>query len=88
QTPKLMRLSKVPVVKAKVGPQIMTFICDAAIFDQVPVKKEVKATISGLYITNVRGVHGTQIEIKQGKKKNFLSRKIEELQEKAGAKPL
>ena len=41
KTPKLMRLSKVPVVKAKVGPQIMTFICDAAIFDQVPVKKEV-----------------------------------------------
>ena len=28
QTPKLLRGSKLPVVKAKVGPQIMTLICD------------------------------------------------------------
>ena len=42
QTPKIMRNSKVPVVKAKIGPQIMTLICDENIFDDVPVKKEVK----------------------------------------------
>ena len=57
QTPKLMRRSKVPVVKAKVGPKIATFICDAEIFDSVPVKKEVKAIVSGLYITSVKGLH-------------------------------
>ena len=88
KTPKLMRLSKVPVVKAKVGPQIMTFICDAAIFDQVPVKKEVKATVSGLYLTGVKGLHGNQINAAPAKKKNFFSRQIEKLQEKAGAKPV
>lgn len=54
QTPKLLRGSKLPVVKAKVGPQIMTLICDEKIFDAVPVKKEVKADISGIYITGVR----------------------------------
>lgn len=59
QTPKLMRGSKVPVVKAKAGPKIMTFICDAAIFDNIPVKKEVKAVVSGLYITSVKGLHGS-----------------------------
>ena len=58
QTPKLMRRTKMPVVKAKVGPRIMTLICDAAIFDQIPVKKEVKATVSGIYITGVRGIRG------------------------------
>ena len=58
QTPKMMRRAKLPIVKAKVGPRIMTLICDAAIFDQIPVKKEVKATISGIYITDVRGVRG------------------------------
>ncbi len=58
QTPKLMRGSKVPVVKAKAGPKIMTFLCDAAIFDSIPVKKEVKAVISGLYITSVKGLRG------------------------------
>ena len=47
QTPKMMRRAKLPIVKAKVGPRIMTLICDAAIFDQIPVKKEVKATVSG-----------------------------------------
>ena len=58
QTPKLLRGSKLPVVKAKVGPQIMTLICDEKIFDAVPVKKEVKADISGIYITGVKGLHG------------------------------
>ena len=48
QTPKLLRASKLPVVKAKVGPQIMTLICEEKIFDSVPVKKEVKAVVSGI----------------------------------------
>ena len=39
QTPKMMRRAKLPIVKAKVGPRIMTLICDAAIFDQIPVKR-------------------------------------------------
>ena len=29
QTPKLMRRTKLPIVKAKVGPKIMTFIAEA-----------------------------------------------------------
>ena len=58
QTPKYMRRAKFPIVKAKIGPQIMSLICDAAIFDTIPVKKEVKATVSGIYITDVRGIRG------------------------------
>ena len=46
-TPKYLRRSKVPVVKAKVGPKIMTLMCDAQVYPLIPVKKEVKATISG-----------------------------------------
>lgn len=56
QTPKLMRGSKLPIVKAKVGPRIMTLVCDAKIFDIIPIKKEVKAVVSGIYITEVKGV--------------------------------
>ena len=55
QTPKLMRRSKLPIVKAKVGPRIMTLVADSAIFDTIPVKKEIKAVISGIYIMEVRG---------------------------------
>lgn len=58
QTPKLMRRSKLPIVKAKVGPRIMSLVADEQIFDMIPVKKEVKATISGVYITDVRGIRG------------------------------
>ena len=76
QTPKLMRRTKMPVVKAKVGPRIMTLICDAAIFDQIPVKKEVKATVSGIYITGVRGIRGP-LETPQKKKKGFWGKMLD-----------
>ena len=58
QTPKLMRRSKLPIVKAKIGPRIMVLVADDKIFDQIPLKKEVKATVSGIYITDVRGMLG------------------------------
>lgn len=58
QTPKLLRGSKLPIVKAKIGPKIMTLVCDEKIFDLVPVKKEVKAVVSGIYITSVKGMRG------------------------------
>ena len=48
QTPKLMRRTKLPIVKAKIGPRIMTMVADEKIFDLIPLKKEVKATISGI----------------------------------------
>lgn len=81
QAPKLMRRSKMPIVKAKVGPKITTFICDAEIFDMVPVKKEVKATVSGLYITSVRGLHRPLAKPEKAKKglRTRLKRKYNEL---------
>ena len=88
QTPKLMRWSKLPIVKAKVGPQVMSLVCDDKIFDNVPVKKEVKATVSGIYITSVKGIHGS-IDTKQNaKKKSRFKQFVEKMQEKAGAKPV
>ncbi len=57
-TPKLLRRSKVPVVKAKIGPRIMVLIADEKIYDLIPVKQEVKATVSGIYITKVRSLRG------------------------------
>ncbi len=88
QTPKLMRWSKVPVVKAKVGPQIMSFIADAAIFDEIPVKKEVKATVSGIYISKVRGVRGSMSKGAEPVKKSRFQKFKEDLQRKAGATPV
>ena len=69
QTPKLMRRTKLPVVKAKVGPKIMTFIAEASVYEIIPVKKEIKATVSGLYIIGAKGIRGSLEQPKSKKKK-------------------
>ena len=74
QSPKMLRRSKLPIVKAKIGPKVMTLICDASIYDSIPVKKEVKAVVSGLYITEVKGLRGP-IENKDEKKKKKFFKK-------------
>lgn len=87
QTPKMTRRMKVHAVKVKVGPQITTLICDENIFDTIPIKKEVKAVVSGMYIMSVKGLHGKS-ELEPPKKKSLYKRTLEKLQEKAGAKPV
>lgn len=72
QTPRLLRGSKLPIVKAKVGPKVMTLISDEKIFELIPVKKEVKAVVSGIYITSVKGVRGP-LEAPQ-KKQGFFKK--------------
>ena len=84
QTPWYAKRSKVPVVKAKVGPQFINFICDEKIFDSVPGKKQVKAMGSGSYIAEIKGIRGSLQTDGEPKKKSW----IEKLQEKAGAKPV
>ncbi len=69
-----MKRAKLPIVHAKIvganvnGSKMMTFIADDAIYPLIPEKKEVKATVSGLYITGVKALRG-QLEKPQGKKK-------------------
>ncbi len=70
QTPWYAKRSKVAIVKAKVGPQIAIFIADNDVFDMIPVKKEIRAKIAGLYISEVKGIR-CQLE-KPVKKKNFF----------------
>lgn len=72
QTPKLMRRSKLPIVKAKIGPKIMTLVADESIYDLIPVKKEVKADVSGIYIIGVRGLRGALTP--PAKKKGWFAR--------------
>ncbi|WFR57377.1 hypothetical protein QA584_27855 [Anaerocolumna sp. AGMB13025] len=70
QTPRYLRGSKVPIVKAKIGPKIMTLMCDEKIFDLIPVKKEVKAVMNGIYIMDVKGLR-SNLEVKPVKQKFF-----------------
>ncbi|MBR2409213.1 MAG: hypothetical protein IKB07_09725 [Lachnospiraceae bacterium] len=70
QTPKWLRNRKVPVVKAKIGPKIASLMCDEKVFDKVPVKKEVKAFMNGIYIVDVKGLR-SGLDTKPEKKKFF-----------------
>lgn len=72
QTPWYLKRSKVPVVKVKIGPRVMTMMCDDKLFDLLPLKTELKATISGIYITKAKPVRGSLLA--PPKKKKFLDR--------------
>lgn len=80
QTPKLMRRSKLPIVKAKVGPKITILIADEKVFDLIPVKKEIKAEVSGLYIVGVKGIRGSLEVPDAKKKKGFIARMKEKVE--------
>ena len=66
---------KLPVVKAKVGPKVMTLMCDAKVFEVLPVKKEAKVVVSGIYITGIKSVRGGLDIPEKKKKKRFFSKK-------------
>ena len=73
QTPRYLRWTKVPVVKAKIGPKIMTLIADGQVFEALPVKTEAKVVLSGLYITQIKSVRGGSVPTPP-KKKGFWAR--------------
>ncbi len=58
QMPKIYKLKKMPIVKAKIGPQVMDLLCDEDVFDKLPVRKMVRVELAGIFIA----------AIKQGKK--------------------
>lgn len=72
QIPKYMRMAKMPLVKAKIGPRVMTLIADVKIFDSLPIKSEVKAKVSGMYITEIISTRGKVAPMP--KKKGFRAK--------------
>ena len=72
QTPWYAKRSKLPIVKAKVGPRVMTLIAQDTAFEQLPVKTEARVVVSGLYITEVKSVRGGIPPVPK-KKKGFFA---------------
>ena len=73
QMPIYARLTKLPVVKAKVGQKVLTLMADPSVYEILPLKKEVKVAVSGIYIRSVKSVRGGTIP-EQPKKKGFLAK--------------
>lgn len=56
QVPKMYRFRKMPLVKAKIGPQVMTLLCDDKVFKKLPTKKMVKIELAGIFIVGIKSV--------------------------------
>ena len=56
QVPRMGRMMKMPLVKAKIGPQIMTLVADKAVYEALPVKKTVTVELAGAYIVGMKGL--------------------------------
>lgn len=69
QTPAWGKMMKVCVVKAKIGPRIVNLMADDKVFNHLPVKKECKVKLSGIYITEIlKGEVLTEKEIQKRQK--------------------
>lgn len=64
QMPKMGKMMKMPLVKAKIGPQIMTLICEKDVFEALPVKKTVTVEMAGAYIVGMKGMK-TKLEMQK-----------------------
>ena len=60
QIPRMGRIMKMPLVKAKIGPQIMTLVCDKAVYEALPIKKSVTVELAGAYIVSMKGMKTKQ----------------------------
>jgi len=67
QMPRMGKIMKMPLVKAKIGPQIMTLICDADVFKALPTKKTVTVEMAGAYIVGMKGMK-TKMEMQEMRK--------------------
>ena len=72
QLPKRYMNSKMPIVKAKIGPKIMSLIAEEEVYDQIPVKAEIKASVSGIYILSIRNF--LNAEVAPPEKKGFMAK--------------
>lgn len=79
QMPKIYKFLKLYFVQAKIGPQILTLMCDKRVFNAIQVKKNIKVELAGIYIVSVVGMKSEKElkEIKKAKKEKEKEAKKE-----------
>ena len=65
--PKTSKVMKMYFVKAKIGPQIMTLMCEKHVFNALDVKKTYQVELAGIYIAGIKGMK-SKYEQKQAAK--------------------
>lgn len=74
QMPKYSKMMKMYFVQAKIGPQILTLMCEKKVFNALPVKKNVKVGLSGIYIVDMVGMKSEK-QLKDEKKAKEAAKK-------------
>ncbi len=54
EVPKYLRWRKMPVLRVKAGPQVITLTFDKKVYERLPVNKNIKADIAGIYLAGFR----------------------------------
>lgn len=85
QTPKYLRRAKLPIIKVKVGPRVMSLVCEESVFATILPKQEVKAQVSGIYVTSAKRIRGPLPEPKKTKKELKAEKKAQKAKEKEKA---
>ena len=85
QMPRYSKILKMNFVKAKVGSQIVTLICEKDVYNALPVKKNVKVELAGMYITSMKGMKSKE-EMKEINKAKKEKEKADKKAEKAEKK--
>ena len=63
----------------------MSLICDANVFNTLAPKQEVKATVSGIYVTSAKRIRGPIVETDPKKRKAQLKAEKQAAKEAAKA---
>ncbi|OON94163.1 MAG: hypothetical protein ATN32_08400 [Candidatus Epulonipiscium fishelsonii] len=53
QIPKMYQKRKMPVIIAKIGSQIQTLMCDENVYNNIPIKKQVKVEMAGVLVVGI-----------------------------------
>ena len=72
--PKSAKVMKMHFIKAKVGPQIITLMCDKAVYGHLSLKKDYQVELAGIYIVSVKGAK-SKFELKEAAKAKKKAKK-------------
>ena len=78
-TPRLAKLTKLPVLKVKAGNRVMSLICDAEVYKTLLPKQEVKAKVAGVYVLSAKYIRGPKLDTAAKAKKQ---KKVDQLLDK------
>ncbi|MCL2407435.1 MAG: hypothetical protein FWC95_05845 [Defluviitaleaceae bacterium] len=83
QMPKMAKIMKLCFVKAKVGPQIVTLMCDKNVYNHVELKKTYKVELAGMYIVSVKGMKSVAEQKAAGRQRKLKAKEAAKENNKA-----